>query len=108
MQVSSLDHLHRERRETLKLAGDSVLHSVRHTYGTRLGESKADAFARRPLRGHSSITVSQRYVHPIPEALQRAVDGLEAMATVGLSGGQERVLPGSVSATSAASASVSL
>lgn len=66
---SSLDHLQKGRRETLKMSGEFVLHSLRHTYGTRLGEAGADAFTMMRLMGHSSVTVSQRYVHPAPEAL---------------------------------------
>jgi integrase len=60
MLNSSLDHLHREMREALKMSGEFVLHSLRHTYGTRLGEAGADAFTIMRLMGHSSVTVSQR------------------------------------------------
>lgn len=49
-----------------------VLHSLRHTFGTRLGESGCDAFGIMKLMGHSSVTVSQRYVHPSPEAIELA------------------------------------
>jgi hypothetical protein len=31
------------------------------------------------IAGHSTITVSQRYVHPTPETLERAFDRLEAL-----------------------------
>jgi integrase len=41
-----------------------VLHSLRHTMLTRLGESGVDAFTIMRIAGHSSITVSQRYIHP--------------------------------------------
>jgi integrase len=54
-----------------------VLHSLRHTFGTRLGEAGADAFPIMRLMGHSSITVSQRYVHPTPATLENAVLALE-------------------------------
>jgi site-specific recombinase XerD len=37
--------------------------------GTRLGESGADAFTIMRVMGHSTVTVSQKYVHPSPEAL---------------------------------------
>jgi site-specific recombinase XerC len=72
MLNSSLDHLHkklRKLRQVLKLPGDFVLHSLRDTYGTRLGEAGADAFTIMRLMGHSTVTVSQRYVHPTPEAM---------------------------------------
>ena len=75
----SLDHLHWEQREALKMTWEFVLHSLRHTYGTRLGEAGADAFTIMRLKGHSSVTVSQRYVHPTPEALERAVEMLEGL-----------------------------
>jgi integrase len=77
--VSSLDHQHRTLRAALKLSGEFVLHSLRHTYGTRLGEAGADAFTIMRLMGHSSVTVSQRYVHPTPEGMERAVERLEAL-----------------------------
>ena len=31
------------------------------------------------IAGHSSITVSQRYVHPSPEAIERAFQRLEVL-----------------------------
>jgi site-specific recombinase XerD len=46
---------------------------------TRIGEAGADAFTIMKLAGHSSVTVSQRYVHPTPEAVERAFDRLEAL-----------------------------
>jgi len=58
---------------------DFVLHSLRHTCLTRLGEAGADAFTIMRLAGHSSVTVSQRYVHPTPESMERAFDRLEAL-----------------------------
>ena len=61
-----------------------VLHSCRHTMLTRIGEAGADAFTIMKLAGHSSVTVSQRYVHPTPEAVERAFDRLEALESVGL------------------------
>ena len=63
----------------MKLPGECVVHCFRHTYGTRLGESGADAFTIMRLMGHSSVRVSRRYVHPTPIALERAVDRPEAL-----------------------------
>jgi len=77
--TSSLDHQHAEVRRALKMSGEFVVHSLRHTYGTRLGEAGADAFSIMRLMGHSSVTTSQKYVHPTPEALERAVERLQAM-----------------------------
>ena len=45
---------------------------------TRLGEAGADAFIIiMRIAGHSSVTVSQRYVHPTPEGMERAFERLE-------------------------------
>ena len=36
-----------------------------------------DAFTIMKIAGHSSITVSQRYVHPSPESVESAFEKLE-------------------------------
>lgn len=56
-----------------------VFHSLRHTCLTRLGKAGADAFTMMNLAVHSSVTVSQRYVHPTGEPVQLAFDRLEAL-----------------------------
>src|ERR1035438_8973507 len=58
---------------------DFVIHSLRHTMLTRLGEAGADAFTIMRIAGHSSVTVSQRYVHPTPEGMERAFERLEQL-----------------------------
>jgi hypothetical protein len=67
-----LGHQQKRVRELLKFAADFVHHSLRHTFGTRLGEAGADAFTIMRLMGHSSVTVSRRYVHPSPEGVKLA------------------------------------
>jgi integrase len=57
---SHLGQQHARMRTLLKMPADFVLHSLRHTFGTRLGESRADAFTIMRLMGHSTVTVSQR------------------------------------------------
>jgi hypothetical protein len=47
---------------------------------TRLGESGVDAFTIMRIAGHSSVVVSQRYVHPTPEAIERAFERLQLSA----------------------------
>jgi integrase len=76
---TSLNHQHQRVRTLLRLPKDFVIHSLRHTMLTRLGEAGVDAFAIMRIAGHSSITVSQRYVHPSPEALERAIERLEIL-----------------------------
>ena len=80
-RVQSVDHVHKRVRQRLQMPEGFVIYSLRHTYGTRLGEAGTDAFTIMRLMGHSSITVSQRYVHPTPEAMERAVEKLDAMNT---------------------------
>jgi integrase len=76
ISVSWLEKLHRRNCSNLGLPDDCVIHSQRHTFATRLGETgTADAFTVKDLLGHSSIVISQRYVHP--GAKKRAVEALE-------------------------------
>jgi len=77
--VTSVNHLHQKARASMGLPSDFVIHSLRHTMLTRLGESGVDAFTIMRVAGHSSITVSQRYVHPSPEAVERAFQRLQAL-----------------------------
>lgn len=76
---TSLDHMHDEVRTSLKLDPDFVVHSLRHTMLTRIGEAGADAFTIMRIAGHSSVTVSQRYVHPTPEGMERAFQRLQKL-----------------------------
>lgn len=47
-------------------------YTLRHTALTRLGEaSGGDVFALARIAGHSSITITQRYVHPQTETIDR-------------------------------------
>ena len=81
---TSINHLHRNafapeqngKRKQL-FPGEFVLHTLRHTMLTRLGGSGVDAFTIMKIAGHSSIVVSQRYVHPTPEAVERAFESLQ-------------------------------
>jgi integrase len=47
----------------------------------RLGEAGADAFTIMRLMGHSSVTISQRYVHSSPETAETAISRMEAIST---------------------------
>ena len=63
----------------LNLPKGAVLHSTRHTFCTRLGEAGADAFTIQRLAGHSSITISQRYVHPTSTIMETAITKMESV-----------------------------
>ena len=45
---------------------------LRHTALTRLAEAGCDAFTLARIAGHSSITITQRYIHPQADAIERA------------------------------------
>jgi integrase len=102
---TSIDHQHEDVRDTLKLSKEFVVHSLRHTMLTRLGEAGADAFTIMKIAGHSSVTVSQRYVHPTPEGMERAFERLEelnaakfaeAKAEAAATGAEGSILPAEV------------
>jgi integrase len=110
---TSINHLHRnvcapkvkgKRREILP--ADFVLHSLRHTMLTRLGESGVDAFTIMRIAGHSSITVSQRYIHPTPEAVERAFERLQ-LSAARPENQPKRLPPATISATVAGVVAVS-
>jgi integrase len=48
------------------------LYDLRHTALTRLGEVNTDPYTLQRIAGHSSILISQRYVHPTPERMEDA------------------------------------
>jgi integrase len=58
----------------LQLPKDCVIHSLRHTFLTRFGEAGAGAFTIKKVAGHSSVTISERYIHPTPEGQERAFE----------------------------------
>jgi integrase len=66
-------------RDAIGLPSDCVLHSTRHTFCTRLGNAGADAFTIQKLAGHSSIVISQRYVHSDLKAKQSAIRLLDVL-----------------------------
>ena len=89
LSLFTLEGRHAKRRRALKLSLDFVIHSLRRTLGTRLGELGADAFTIMQIMGHSTVTVSRRYVHSTPDSLERAFERLGQLnqrATLALSG----------------------
>ncbi len=78
-----LDQQHAEVRKALGLPSDFVLHSLRHTFGTRLGETGTDAFTIMKLMGHSSVAISQKYVHPSSESDRLAIERLSGASPFG-------------------------
>ncbi|MHB8390226.1 MAG: tyrosine-type recombinase/integrase [Acidobacteriaceae bacterium] len=97
---TSLAHMHTKvcrpgqgKKRRYLFPRDFVLHSLRHTCLTRQGEAGADAFTIMKLAGHSSVTVSQRYVHPTGETVQLAFDRLETLNRRALKGSKGKHHP---------------
>lgn len=89
-------------RQALGLPADAVIHSFRHTFGTRLGKAGADAITIMRAMGHSSVIVSQKYIHPTPGAMERAHEQLDAASqrpNAALPGSEKRQLPDTIPAT---------
>lgn len=59
-------------------AGRVSWHSLRHTFGTRLGAAGADAATLRDLLGHADVGVTNRYLHSDEERRRAAVERLHA------------------------------
>jgi integrase len=84
--TTSLAHMHAEvcrpgrgEKRRFLFSKDFVVHSLRHTALTRFGEAGADAFTIQKLAGHSSVTISQRYMHPTSEIVENVFDHLAAL-----------------------------
>jgi integrase len=102
LSAFTLEDQHSRLRKELGLPKELVLHSLRHTMLTRLGESGRDAFTLMRIAGHSTVMISQRYVHPSGEAMDRAFRRLEAFnAEAGENGleGEKRQQPATIPAT---------
>jgi integrase len=78
LSIHTLESQHRLTREALGLAADFVIHSLRHTFGTKLGEEGVDIFTLMRIMGHSTVEMTKRYVHPPPEMITQAFAKLEA------------------------------
>jgi integrase len=108
---STVSHQHTVRRRLLKIADGFVINSLRHTMLTWIGASGADAFTIKRIAGHSSVTVSEKYIHPTPESLELAFQRFVALGEpVPAEGLEERKLlgPATVPATVAGASDVGI
>jgi integrase len=60
---------------------DLTFHSLRHTFGTRLGMAGVDVKTIQELMGHRDIKMTMRYSHPTPEHKRKAVELLNRVTT---------------------------
>ena len=80
-----------------KAVGDSgvkafVPYTLRHTALPRLGTAAhGDVFTLARIAGHSSITITQRYIHPQAEAIQRVFSASQLPEGTKLGTTQERL-----------------
>ncbi len=79
---SALEQSHRRIREDNSLPEALVPHSLRHSFGTRLAESGAREWEIKSLMGHSSVRVSEKYVHVSSEHTGLAMKRLEEYGRV--------------------------
>lgn len=79
LRRGTIDNLHTALRDKEELPKEFVLYSCRHTFGTRLAESGASAFEIKEAMGHSSVKVSERYIHPSSQHLAVALKRKELM-----------------------------
>ena len=80
-----IDHssVKKQHRAALKISRvrPFVLYSLRHTFLTRLGSSGCDAWTLMRIAGHSSIKMSERYVHPSGETVLAAISRMELLVS---------------------------
>jgi integrase len=69
--LNNIDRGHHKAVKDAVIAPRFRLYDFRHTLGSR------SAMAGEELMGHTSITTTMRYVHPIPEHKRQAMDKLE-------------------------------
>ena len=69
----------KQHQRALRLSGvrPFVLYALRHTFLTRLGEAGCDAWTLARIAGHSSISMSARYVHPSEDAVMNVFSRLQ-------------------------------
>lgn len=75
----SVQNAWKVQREALGQGKDEewVIHTFRHTFGSRLAQRGVDMLSIMQLMGHRSLSVTQRYSHLSPHNLTSAVAMLE-------------------------------
>ncbi len=61
---------------------------LRHTALTNLG-THCDAYTLARIAGHSSITITQRYIHPQADAIERAFEKMNGSQRLVTEGGHQ-------------------
>jgi len=69
-------HLFKMFRKKAGIGMQYTLHSLRHTCATDLLRSGVSIYTVQKMLGHSSIAVTERYLHALPEDLREAAEVL--------------------------------
>lgn len=69
------------------------LHDLRHTFATRLIQGDANPFTVQRILGHSTITMTMRYVHPSEDLMREAVANLDRSFAQSLHNSQPGPVP---------------
>lgn len=75
-------HLFRKYRIKAGIGNHLTLHSLRHSSATQLLKSGVSIYTVQKLLGHSSISVTERYLHAFPEDLREAAEILSKKAQI--------------------------
>jgi hypothetical protein len=75
---TTIDSQHDRTLDKLPKIRRFRLYDLRHTMLTRLAQAGADEFVILKVAGHSSITVSQRNLHPTPDRLEDSFSKLDS------------------------------
>lgn len=65
---------------------DVTLHTLRHTFASRLAQADVQPTVIQQLLGHGSLQVTMRYAHLAPQNLRNAVDVIDKSRKQGMSG----------------------
>ena len=67
-----------------------TFHSLRHTFGTRLGMAGTDLGTIQELMGHADLKMVKRYYHPTAKHKREAVEALDRVTTFFTTHGVDR------------------
>ena len=76
MSASTLYHRFKRAVSQAGITRNVRVHSLRHTFGTWLASAGVGARSLQDLMGHSSITTTSRYLHPVDEAIRKDLEKL--------------------------------